>query len=166
MKREILKYVEYNYDFRDYDLQSQVKVMLRPMVSRTVCLGVKHPSGAQDQICVAVRQLRVCWFGASSLTGLSFRIAAGPRQCSHSLVRVTRDSWPYSTLSDSRLPQPGGPGPRIYIPQEQGGWVIPLGSGFLFVASYNTQGYSGVIRTRIHTGFYDSRRINLLYPEG
>jgi hypothetical protein len=32
---------------------------------------------------------------------------------------------PHFTLSDSRLPQPGGPGPRIYIPQEQGGPVIP-----------------------------------------
>jgi hypothetical protein len=35
-------------------------------------------------------------------------------------------------LSDSRLPQPGGPGPRIYIPQEQGSSVIPPGTGFLF----------------------------------
>jgi hypothetical protein len=30
------------------------------------------------------------------------------------------------------LPQPGGPGPRIYIPQEQGGPVIPPGTGFPF----------------------------------
>jgi hypothetical protein len=35
-------------------------------------------------------------------------------------------------LSDSRLPQPGGPGPRIYIPQEQGGPVIAPGTGFHF----------------------------------
>jgi hypothetical protein len=31
-----------------------------------------------------------------------------------------------------RLPKPGGPGPYIYIPQEQGGPVIPLGTGFPF----------------------------------
>jgi hypothetical protein len=31
-----------------------------------------------------------------------------------------------------RLPQPGGPGPRIYIPQEQGGPDISLGTGFPF----------------------------------
>jgi hypothetical protein len=30
------------------------------------------------------------------------------------------------------LPQPGGPGPRIYIPQEQGGPDIPPGTGFPF----------------------------------
>jgi hypothetical protein len=35
-------------------------------------------------------------------------------------------------LSHLRLPQPGEPGPRIYIPQEQGGPVIPPGTGFPF----------------------------------
>jgi hypothetical protein len=48
-------------------------------------------------------------------TGLPFTIAAGPRQRSHSWLWVPRDSWPYFTVSDSRLPQPGGPGPHIYI---------------------------------------------------
>jgi hypothetical protein len=31
-----------------------------------------------------------------------------------------------------RLPQPGRPGPRIYIPQEQGGPIIHLGTGLAF----------------------------------
>jgi hypothetical protein len=35
--------------------------------------------------------------------GPSFTIAAGPRQRSHSQVRVSRDSWPHFTVSDSRL---------------------------------------------------------------
>jgi hypothetical protein len=64
--------------------------------------------------------------------GLPFTIAAGPRQRSHFWVRVSRDSWPYFTVSDSRLPQPGGPGPRTYNHQEQGGPVIPAGTGFPF----------------------------------
>jgi hypothetical protein len=61
---------------------------------------------------------------------LSFTIAAGPRQRSHSQVRVPRDSWPHFSVSDSRFPQPGGPGPRIYeyIRHEQGGPVIPRGT--------------------------------------
>jgi hypothetical protein len=52
---------------------------------------------------------------------MSFLIVAGPRQRSHSRVPVRRNSWPYFSVSDSRLQQPGEPGPRIYIPQEQGG---------------------------------------------
>jgi hypothetical protein len=52
------------------------------------------------------------------------------RQRSHSQVQVPRGSWPHFTVSNLRLPPPGGQGPCIYIPQEQGGPVIPPGTGF------------------------------------
>jgi hypothetical protein len=48
--------------------------------------------------------------------GLSFTIAAGPHQRRHSRVRVQWDSWPYFTVSDSRLPfllPPGGIRPHL-----------------------------------------------------
>jgi hypothetical protein len=64
--------------------------------------------------------------------GLSFTIAAGPRQRSHSRVRIPRNSWQSFPLSDSKLPQPGGPGVRIYIPQELGDPIIPPGTEFPF----------------------------------
>jgi hypothetical protein len=78
-----------------------VKVLLRPTVSRPVCLGVETHLRPQDQIFVTVRQLRV-WliWGALSdeMTCLSVTIAVDSRQRSHSRVRVPRDSWTYFTI--------------------------------------------------------------------
>jgi hypothetical protein len=44
----------------------------------------------------------------------------------------SRRTQDHILLSHLRLPQPGGPGPSIYIPQEEGGPVIPPGTGFPF----------------------------------
>jgi hypothetical protein len=71
-----------------------------------------------------VRQLRVFWCGAPSLTR--------GRVCRLQLLLVIGSAVILAglmTVSNSRLPQPRGPGPRIYIPQEQGGPVITPGTG-------------------------------------
>jgi hypothetical protein len=60
-------------------------------------------------------------------TDLSFTNDVGPRQRSHSQVRVPWDSWLYFTISDSKT--------------------------FLFVASYDSQCYGGGIWPRLHTGW-------------
>jgi hypothetical protein len=46
----------------------KVKVILGPTVSRPVYLGIKHPTGAYDQIFVTVRQFGFFSCGALSLT--------------------------------------------------------------------------------------------------
>jgi hypothetical protein len=81
------------------------------------------------------RQLRVSYFVAPSLTR--------GRVCNLLLLLLLASAVPLESESRGtqdhilltqflRLSQPGGPGPCIYIPQEQGGPVIPPGTGFPF----------------------------------
>jgi hypothetical protein len=72
--------------------------------------------------CLKFEVLFFC--GAPSLT----RGRVCNLQCNHSMVRVVQNRK-HTLMSHLRLPQPGGPGPRIYIRQEQGGRVIPPGTG-------------------------------------
>jgi hypothetical protein len=78
---------------------------------------------------------------------LLFTIAAGRRQRSHSEVRVPRDSQPHFTVSDLRLPQPVGPGPRIYIPPGTAGPVIPPGTGLRILETLRTSRLKHLNRT-------------------
>jgi hypothetical protein len=86
--------------------------MLRQTISRPVCIGIKHPSGAYDQIFFrweyGIRltvTFLIPWDALSDeRTGLSFVCAAGPCQHSLSRVRVPWDTRPYFTVSDLRLP--------------------------------------------------------------
>jgi hypothetical protein len=67
----LISYIKSSLHSRPYRTELSelnLSLMLRPMVSRPVCLGIKQPSGAYDQIFITVRQLRVCWYGALSLT--------------------------------------------------------------------------------------------------
>jgi hypothetical protein len=49
-----------------------------------------------------------------SLSAKLLLVLAGHSSC----FRVPLDSWLYFTVSDSRLPQPGEPGPCIYVPSD------------------------------------------------
>jgi hypothetical protein len=77
---------------------------------------------------------------------------------------VPQDSSLHFTVSDLRLSQPGGPGPRIYILQEQGGLVNRQALGSLFV-TYDLQGYGGGIQPRLHTGWWISSFACCIYTE-
>jgi hypothetical protein len=56
------------YEWLTTESVLSLSLILQWTVSRPICLGKKHPSGVYDQICITLRLLRVCWFGAVSLT--------------------------------------------------------------------------------------------------
>jgi hypothetical protein len=97
-----------------------------------LCLGVRRPSGTCDQffflLKISFRQLRVYFVGPSLTRGricnLLVQLLLGLARAV-TLGSKSRRTHEHILLSHLRLPQPGGPGSCIYIPQEQGGPVIP-----------------------------------------
>jgi hypothetical protein len=117
----------------------EVEVNLRPSQSASLswCQAlIWDPRQFFFLLEISLRQLRVCYFVAPSLTrgrvcNLLYNCFwALPEQ--QLLGRSPAEFTAIFYLSHLRLPQPGGRGPRIYIPQEQGGPVIPPGTGFPF----------------------------------
>jgi hypothetical protein len=90
-------------------------------------------------IFITVRHLRssCCW--ASSVT--RGQICNLFVQFAVTLRSKSRRTQDHILLSHLRLPQPGGSGPCIYIPQEQGVQLYLRALGSLFEASYDSQGW-------------------------
>jgi hypothetical protein len=130
----------YNYTYIckcDWRARSKSKSKsLRLTVSQSVCLGIEYPCGTCDRILFPVGMLLSEICGLVSVRRPLWRedgsaICSVITQWSKSLR--TRN---HTLLSHLRFPQPGGQGSRIYILHEQGGPVIPLGTGLVGPGPY------------------------------
>jgi hypothetical protein len=151
-----------HYFSLDYDIMLivEVEVNLRPTVSRPVCFGVRCPSGTLDPFFflleIFFRQLRVCYFVAPSLT--RGRVCNLPYNCFWALPEQSLLGRSPAELmaifhcliwSSSNL--------EIQVPifissRNRVAQLYPWVLGSLFVASYDSQGNSGGILTRLQTG--------------
>jgi hypothetical protein len=113
----------------------EVEVTLRLAVIQSVFLGIEHPCGTCDQILLPVRVLlsQICRL-------ISVRRPVWREDMSAICSVITqwsesRKTRNHTLLAHLRLPQPGWPGSRIYIQQEQGG---PGVAGPTYKASVRT----------------------------
>jgi hypothetical protein len=110
-------------------------------------LGIKHSSGAQDEIFTTVSACLLMWGALSDeRTGrLQLLLVLASAVILGSESRGTHDHISLSQIREG--PVPVFISPRKRVPQ-----LYPQALGSLFVFYYDSQGYSGGIRTRLHTG--------------
>jgi hypothetical protein len=121
----------------------------RRSVGQSVLVSSTHLGLTKDfYYCQTVAGLLMWDALSDDRKGLPFTIAASPHQRSHFWDRGTRDHILLSQIRDSRNLE--GQVPVFISPRNRVARLYPQALGSLFVAFYDSQGYSGGIRTRLH----------------
>jgi hypothetical protein len=126
--------------------------MLRPKNSRTGFLAVRYPSEIHNRISITVRQLWVCWGGATSL-------GRGRVPSLQLLLVLVNEIFPepesvgahdhtfLSQISDCLPSLEGQVSIFLYPPPGQGSPRVPKALVSLSIVSYYSWGYGKGIRT-------------------
>jgi hypothetical protein len=114
-------------------------------------------------------QFWVRWGGAPTLTRgrvcrLKLLLSLASAVICGSESRGTHDHISLSQIRNS--PSLEGQVPVFITPRENVAQLYPQAMGSLYVASCNSQGYGGSIRTRLHTGLNLNRLVSSLYSLG
>jgi hypothetical protein len=133
-------------------------------VSQSVCLGIEHDCGTCDQILFPVGMLlsKIC-----GLVSVGRPLWREDGSAIYSVITQWSESSRtrnHTLLSHLRLPQHGGSGSRIYIPQEQGGPVRPPGTTVTTVTEdyISSTKHTNSVRTSQETHYVSATDTNRL----
>jgi hypothetical protein len=135
--------LEKGHTIKALKVEVQAKIMLRPMVSRPVYLGFKPASGTPRP--------NFCYFQA--VADFCCGTTSDERICRLHLLLALAKSRGTQTEDSPNLE---GHVSVFTSPRSRVAPLYPQAMGSLFVASYDSQGYGGGIRTRLHASRFST----------